>query len=253
MRLYADRVVRLTLCEWKLREQSSMFGFAFTLLQPLLLFTVLYGLFTKWMGSRTEAYAFYLLIGIVQYGFFNAGTTVGLTSMSRRRGVILNFKIPRDAVVLAAVLSVALSHAAELGLMLAFTLALGGKLSAAWLFLPALGALELLLVAGVSFWLAALGARFPDLERVWSVLMTAGFFVTPVFYTLDAIDPSRRRLLLLSPVTRIIEMTRGCVLRGEAPPLAVFAGVAVAAAAVAATGWAFFKSRELEIADWVAV
>lgn len=253
MILYWDRVLLLARCEWKLREQSSLFGFLWTLLQPLLMFAVLYGLFTKWMGNRTDSYALYLLVGIVQYGFFTSATSVGLTSMSRRKGVVLNFSVPRDAVVLAVVLSVAVSHLLESLIVLACAVPLGAKPSAAWIALPFIGALEVLLVSGVSLWLAALGARFPDLERVWNVLTTAGFFVTPVFYTLDAIEPGRRRLLLLSPVTRLIEASRAALMRGEWPDAKVLACVGAFSFVVAAAGWVYFKRREAQIADWVAV
>ena len=81
LRLYWERLWRLTVSEFLLREQSSVVGFLWTLLQPLLLFSVLYGLFTRWMTPRADGYAAYLLIGIVQYGFFNSGSTMGLSSL----------------------------------------------------------------------------------------------------------------------------------------------------------------------------
>lgn len=251
--LYVERLWDLTRCEFKLREQSTILGFGWTLLQPLLMFLVLYGLFTKWMGNHTTDYASYLLVGIVQYGFFNNGSTVGLSSLGRRRGLLLNFRIPRDIVVLSSVLSVAVSYMLEILLILAFYVALGGRPHATWLLLPVLFALHLVLVAGLAFWLSVPAARYPDCERIWTILLTAGFFLTPIFYTLDTISPLRRKLLMLNPMTHVIEMTRSCLIRGEVPSLSEAGGLALVSAILCALGWAVFKRNELKLSDYLAI
>lgn len=251
--VYAGQLWRLTVCEWKLREQSTLLGFLWTLLHPLLMFAVLYGLFTKWMGHHTPDYASYLLIGIVEWGFFASATSYGLTSLSRRSGIVLNFRVPRDILVLSAVLSVAISYLCELALMLAFVAAVGAKPSIAWAAVPGLVALQLALVCGVALLLAVLAARHPDVERVWTIFLTAGFFLTPIFYTLDTIAADRRRLLALNPMTQIIELTRGCVMLGHAPPARSMALLALAAATACAAGYGFFRAYRDRIGDWVAV
>jgi lipopolysaccharide transport system permease protein len=253
LRLYFGRLWQLTLCEYKLREQSTLLGFLWTLLQPLLLFSVLYGLFTRWMIPRTQDYAAYLLIGIVQYGFFSGGSSIGLTSLARRSGLLINFTIPRELVVLSTVASVAISYLLELALVLVFVAVGGVRPHAAWLLLPVLVALHLALVVGVSLWVSVVAARFPDWERIWSILMTAGFFLTPIFYTLDSVSPRRRAVLRLNPMTHIIELTRGVLLRGEAPSVWTLAAIAAGVTALCAAGWAFFKRHESDLADWVAV
>jgi lipopolysaccharide transport system permease protein len=252
-RLSLEQVAELTRCEWKLREQSSVVGFLWTLLHPLLMFAVLYALFTKWMGDRMSNYAAFLLIGVVQYGFFNNATTYGLSSLSRRSAILMNFDFPRGAVVLASVLSVALSHLLELGLMLGFLCAIGASPTLSWLALPLLTLLQLAVICGLALVVAVVAARFPDFERVWSVLMTAGFFLTPVFYTLDVVDERRRRFLWLNPITRVIELSRDCLLRGRFPAAGDLAWLGLAAAVLLAAGYGIFKRNEKHLADYVAV
>lgn len=252
LRLYWERLWRLTAGEFLLREQSTITGFLWTLMQPLLLFSVLYGLFTRWMSPRTDGYAAYLLIGVVQYGFFNSGSTMGLSSLNRRAALLLNFRVPRELVVLSSVFSVALSYLLELALMLVFVLAAGYKPQAAWLLLPVIVAAHLAFVAGLSLWLSVVAARYPDSERIWSIFMTAGFFLTPIFYSLSDVSPRRRLLLRLNPMTQIIEMTRGCLLDGRAPSWPAFAALSALCAVLLLTGWALFRRYELALSDWVA-
>lgn len=251
-RLYADQLRELTQCEWKLREQSSVLGFLWTLLQPLLMFGVLYALFTKWMGHHTSGYASYLLIGIVEWGFFASATSYGLTSFLRRSGILLNFKIDRELVVYSAILSVLISYLFELALMLAFAVALGARVSPSWAAFPLLIAVQLALVTGLTLLLAVLAARFPDVERIWSILLMSGFFLTPIFYSLDSISPGRRRLLELNPMTHLIEMSRDCVLAGRFPAPGRLAALGLAAAALSAAAYGVFKLWEIKIGDWVA-
>ena len=252
LRLYWERLWRLTASEFLLREQSTITGFLWTLMQPLLLFSVLYGLFTRWTSPRAEGYAAYLLIGVVMYGFFNTGSTMGLSSLNRRSAMLLNFRVPRELFVLSSVASVALSYALELALMLGFVLAAGYKPQATWLLLPAIVAVHLLLVAGLSLWLSLLAARYPDWERIWNIFMTAGFFLTPIFYPLSDVTPRRQQVLLLNPMTHVIEMTRAVLLRGTAPSWTVFAALAGGCALLFASGWALFRRYELALSDWVA-
>ncbi len=253
LRLYVEQLGRLTLSEFKLREQSTFLGFLWTLLQPALLFLALYGLFTRWTGRNTADYAAYLLIGVVQYGFFNSGSTFGLSSLNRRSSLLLNFRIPRELVVLSAVFSVTISYFFELATMLAFLLLLGARPSAAWLWLPGIVLAHVAFVAGLCLWLAVVSARFRDWERIWTVVTTCGFFLTPIFYTLDSVSPGRRRALLLNPMTHIIELSRGCLMRGEAPSPRAFAALAAGCVLLCWSGAAFFKRHEQRLGDFVVL
>lgn len=253
MSLYLEQVATLTLSEFKLREQSTFLGFLWTLLQPLLLFGALFGLFTRWTGRNPADYAAFLLIGIVQYGFFNTGSTFGMTSLNRRRTLLLNFRVPREILVLSAVLSVAISYLFELGIMLTLLLALGVRPRASWVYLPVLVGANVSFVVGLCLWLSVLSARFRDWERIWTVVTTTGFFLTPIFYTLDSVSPGRQKVLLLNPMTYIIELTRGCLMRGEAPGARTLAAMAAGCLVLCWSGAVFFRRHALRLGDFVAL
>ncbi|MEK7389288.1 MAG: ABC transporter permease [Elusimicrobiota bacterium] len=251
-RHYGELAVKMALCEWKVREQSSVLGFFWTLLQPLLMFIVLYGLFTKMMSRHTPAYASFLVIGIVQYGFFSQATNLGLSSLIRRRDLIMNFPFPREIVVLASVSSVVLSYVLELVLMLALMLAFGAKVAPAWFAMPVVIVLQIVFVTGLALMLAVASARYHDLNRVWDILTRAGFFLTPIFYSLETLSPSRQELLRFNPMTHVLEATRGCLLGGAAPPWRGLFWGAMATLALAWGGLCVFRSRERSLPDDLA-
>ena len=251
--LYFDRLWEMGFCEWKLREQSTIYGFLWTLLNPLLTFAVLYVVFTKWMGAKVGNYASFLLIGVVQYGFFNLGTSYGLSSLRRRSGVIMNFILPIEIVMFSTVLSVAISHFFEFCLMLLFIMVMGVRPTLSWIALPFIFMLLVAMILSLSLFLSILDARYQDFERIWGIVVSTGFFLTPIFYTMDIITPSRRRFLWLNPMTSVIDMTRQAALQGKFPNIKEFGGILIFTVLLAVFGGVFFRKQESKIADYISV
>jgi len=250
--LYFSRLKEMAISEWKMREQSTFYGFLWTLLNPILMFAVLYVVFTKWMGNKTANYPVFLLAGVVQYNFFQMGTGYGLSSQRRRSGVVQNFVLPRELITFSAVLSGAMSYCFEFATMLIFAVILGARPAWSWLALPAVDAILVAFVASLSLFLAVFEARYPDFERVWMILTNLGFFLTPIFYTLDIISPTKRRLLwLFNPMTSIIEMTRQILIAREFPSLLPFIGISLLTAALWWAGLAYFRKKEEKIGDYL--
>jgi ABC-type polysaccharide/polyol phosphate export permease len=253
VRLLLERLLTMTWCEWRLREQSSLFGFFWTLLHPLMLFLVLLVVFTRWLGSKSADFPGLLLIGLVHYNFFSAATSYACTSLRRRRGIVLNFPIPRELIVLSSVLSVAVSYFLELAVLGVILICLGHPPTWSWLAMPLISAVLVLGVAGVSLPIATIGARFPDFERVWGIAVQAGFFLTPVFYRISDVSPSQRAALALNPLARLIETARVCLMYGRFPSRKGAAlGLAVSTV-LAAGGWLYFRTQARRLADDVAV
>jgi len=249
--VYANQLRELTRCEWKLREQSTLLGFLWTLLNPLLMFLVLYMLFTRWMGGFMANYPGYLLIGVVQFSLFTTATTTGMGSLSNRRGIMMNFIMPRELLVLTTVCSVAISHVIELVLMLGFLIALGAAPRLSWLAFPLIDAVQLLFVTGLALGLSVLAVRFIDFQRIWSIITTVGFFLTPVFYSTAAIGADRQKFLRYNPMAHIITLARECLLEGRFPAWRHLAGLTAFAILVAGVGYAVFKNQERRLSDYV--
>ncbi|MBI4386903.1 MAG: ABC transporter permease [Elusimicrobia bacterium] len=252
LEVYLTQLWELAHSEWKLRQQSSFGGFLWTLLEPLLMYSVFYWLFTQWMRGTVQNYASLLIIGVVLYGFFQGATTYGMTALLRRRGILMNFIMRREILVFSSVLSVAMSFLLEFAIVLAFVAVIGRPLLTTWLFLPFIIGLEFVLVLGLSLHLSVLATRYSDFERIWRILTTAGFFLTPVFYSLDVMSESRRRWIRLNPVAQIIELTRDCVVRGLAPDWNRAGILLLLCCALVMTGYMLFKRYERRFSDYVS-
>ena len=198
--------------EFRRNNPGSLRGWPGTFLRPALLFATLYALFEKWMGKLVAGYAAYLLIGVVLWDFFQSATSAALGSLRRDDG-----PAPREIAVFSVVAAAFWPWLLECAALLTAVRFLGAAWGWTWLFVPALLLLELLLVAGLSLFLAQGALKHPGLGRSWATASWVLFFLTPIFYPLDMLNPRYQALLRLNPLLQILQAFRGCVLSRQAP------------------------------------
>ena len=122
----------LAVTDFKLRFFGSALGYLWQLMRPLLLFGVLYVVFTQVVriGGDVELYPVALLLGIVLFTFFTEATGGALGSLVDREALIRKVEFPRLAVPLAAVLTALFNVALNLIAVFVFLLAAGGERAA---------------------------------------------------------------------------------------------------------------------------
>jgi ABC-type polysaccharide/polyol phosphate export permease len=239
----------LTWVEFKLREQGTVLGFLWTLLYPLLIFVVLYFLFVRWLGKFVDQYAAYLLIGLVLWNFFQRATSMALTSFSRRRSLIKNYRFPREIVLFSTIGSATIPFVVEMGLLLFFIILFGVPPRLTWLFLPAVMAVLLLFVTGISFFLPLISGEYRDMEKIWEVLTMALFYVTPIFYPLSIISEGKRAILLYNPITQLLVAARGCLIDGQVPLWPAFGVPLLEGLLLCAVGFFLIRRYEYHLVD----
>jgi ABC-type polysaccharide/polyol phosphate export permease len=249
---YWSLVWELTRTEFKLRDQGTFLGFLWTLLHPAMMFTVIYVVFVKWLGNHVPLYGPYLVIGLVQWQFFDKATTTGFANLRRKAGLIRNFSFASEITVIAGVGSVFLSYVFEMAVLLVLLGLWGVRPALSWLALPLHVATLTALTLATALVLALLSVEFQDMERTWSVLITAAFYVTPVFYPLSVISERFQPYMKLNPMLHVIAGFRSCLLpnspaEGVLRPALVLAGSLAAALAAVA----LFQKRALAISDRV--
>jgi ABC-2 type transport system permease protein len=255
--LYLSATLALT--DFKLRFFGSVLGYVWQLVRPLLLFGVLYLVFTQFVriGGGVEFYPVVLLANIVLYTFFLEGTgAVG--SLVDRESLVRKIQFPRAAVPVAVVLTAGFNLTLNILVVLGFALASGVRPHWSWLEAPLLIAALALLVTGLAMLLSALYVRYRDVKPIWEVVLQLAFYATPVIYAIETIDvdDSIKQLLMLSPLAAILQQFRHAVIDPGAPSAAAAAGGAewllVPAAitiAVVALGWKVFDRAAPRIAE----
>jgi ABC-type polysaccharide/polyol phosphate export permease len=113
-----------------------------------------------------------------------------------------------------------INFVAGLPVLLAIALVEGATINATVLLLPAVMAIQFLLMLGFAYLFAALNVSLRDTQYALPVLLQLGYFVTPIFYSADVVPSEYHLLLLLNPMYHIISAYRSIVLYGSVPELA---------------------------------
>lgn len=205
--------------DFKLRYQGSVLGYLWTLVKPLMLFGVLYIVFSTLMRSPVEHYQIYLLLGIILWNFFVEGTQFGLTSLLNKANLISKIYFPRILIIIASSVSAFITFALNFLVFVFFLIINHIPFVWSMLFFPVYLIELYLIVLGVSLVLSVLYVRFRDLNHIWEIILQIGFYFTPIFYTLSIVPEQYHRFLFLNPVMRVIHYSRAVFLDGQIPSL----------------------------------
>ena len=203
-------VAELVRADFKIRYQGSMLGYAWSLLRPLFLFTVLYVIFVYIipLGKDVPNYAVYLLTGVILWNFFAEATTQGLLSVVARGELLRKINIPKYLFVISSEISALINLFFGLIVLLAFALINGILPSFDWLLMVPLILEIFILSVGISFLLSSLYVKFRDISYIWEVFLQIGFYASAVIFPLSSVAPHLLKWFFINPITQIIQDSR---------------------------------------------
>src|SRR3712207_476415 len=177
-RRFAYLAATLAVTEFRLQFFGSVLGYFWQLLRPLLLFGVLYFVFTKFvkLGGAVEHYPVVLLANIVLFTFFAEGTGA-VSSVVDREGLVRKIHFPRMAIPVSVVLTAAFNLTLNLAVVAVFAVASGVETRWSWLQAPVLVVLLAGFGTGLAVALSGLFLPFrilkPTLEGVFPLVFSA--------------------------------------------------------------------------------
>ena len=219
----------LAVTDFKLRFFGSLLGYFWQLARPLMLFGVLYAVFTQFLrlGTDVAHYPIVLLANIVVFTFFAEGTGGAVQSVVAREQLVRKIQFPRMAIPVSVVITASFNFALNMLVVLVFALANGVTPHWTWLELPVLIGILAVLIVGIAMLLSALFVRFRDIQPIWDVSVQALFYATPILYVIDSLtDVSEgvKHAMMLNPLAAILTQMRHAVIDQDAPTAAAAAG-----------------------------
>jgi ABC-type polysaccharide/polyol phosphate export permease len=237
------------LYDLKIRYRNSVLGVLWSFVEPLLLLAVLFVVFSTMFRFEIPNFPIYLLLGIVCYRFFQNGTTLALNSLTNRSATITQIYFPRSIPGLSAGITSAIMLIFELMVLGIFMAAFQFIPTITILLLPLVLMLELLLVLGIALPLSVLNAKFKDTEFIWGVVLSAGFFLTPIFYQFDMLPEAVRNVLQFSPMVQIVTMAHHVVLYGMLPSVNTILYAVGSISVITVVGYLIFRKYQARIAE----
>ncbi len=232
----------------KIRYKSSFLGFFWSLLNPFLMMGVFTVVFSRILRFNIPNYPAFLMAGFMPWLYLSTSLSQSIHSVVGSAALLGKVYFPREVLPLSTVLSNLVNFLLALVPLGAFLVALGVRPGWHVLLLPAVIAVQTLLVSGAALLLSALNVKLRDLGVIMEVVLMAWFYLTPVFYSMSQVVewvPAQYvRLYMLNPMSGIVLAYRWALLGRELPGVNVGHHALVAAGvsgAVFVTGLAVFR------------
>ncbi len=212
----------LAYLDFKLKFFGSVLGYAWQLVKPLMLFSVLYVVFTQiFRFGEIPYYGVTLLSGIVLFTFFSESTLGAIPSVLGAEGLIRKISFPIMAIPLASVTSVVLTLFLNYTVVLIFAVISGVTPTIGWIEIIPLLILLYIVSVSVAVTLSGLYVRFRDVQPIWEVVAQVLFYISPVIYPITFVQErwgeTAAKILMLNPIAAIIEQMRHAAIDPSAP------------------------------------
>ena len=253
LREYSDLLYTLSAHRISVRYKQTSLGFAWALLQPVLMmviFTAVFSILAK-MPSEGTPYALFAYTALLPWTFFNTAVSTGTNSLVTHTQLITKVYFPREILpityVIVALFDLVVGFIVLIGLMSWYHVPLSAQV---FNLLPIVGLLCAWVLA-VSLFLAAIQVRFRDIGVALPVMLQVLMFVSPIIYPLSVVPAAWRDWYLLNPMAGIVSSFRDILLRQSAPEAHPLGVACVVTAIVLPIAYLFFKRAEATMADLI--
>ncbi len=220
---YRALIDQLVKRDIKTKYRRSVLGLLWTVLNPLLMMTVLSIVFSYFFSryGDVENFPVYLLCGQVIFNFFNESTSIAMGSIVHSGELIKKVYVPKYLFPITKVMSSGVNLLSSMIALVIVMVATRSRVTPTVLLAGFPLLYVLLFSTGVSLFLSAAAVSFRDLMHLYSVVTTAWMYLTPVIYPMSILDGAPKWAVFIinaNPLTAFIKIFRAVVLDGVTAP-----------------------------------
>jgi len=208
----------LVVSDFKLRYQGSVLGYIWSLLRPLLLFGVLYVVFTHVIrvGGKVPHYPSYLLLGLVLWTFFVEATSSGMNAITGRGDLVRKVSIPKYTLILSTTLSALVNLCLNMVIVFIFMIIGHVPFRITMVLAPVYIGELVVFCLGISFLLSTLFVKFKDISHIWDVVLQTLFYASPLIYSLAIVPKKLIKFASINPLAQILQDVRSVMITPQA-------------------------------------
>jgi ABC-type polysaccharide/polyol phosphate export permease len=246
---YGFLLRKLILKDFKVRYRNMSLGVFWSLLNPLVMVSILTFVFTKVLPPNVPNFPVFVMCGLVPFSFFTQTWAISTGSIMDSSGLVKHVLLPREIVPIASVLASCIHLLMQFALLLTLVLLFGGRVTALWLWLPVLGVLEVAFVCGLSLISSALHVYIRDTKYAVESINTVLFWLVPIFYSFASIPPQYQNVYQYNPLAALTLALRNILLDGRSPSAALTAKLTAVSLGTFLLGWLLFRKMKARFYD----
>lgn len=239
---YRSLIGNLVAKDLKVRYKSSVLGFFWSLLNPLLMMLVFTFVFTQLLGETIPHFPVFVLIGLLSWNWTSTSIGMGTTSLIDNASLINKVYFPRILLPISVVASNMANYVLALPVIFAAMLVARMEFTPWILYLPVIIFVQMTFLVGAVLILSAIHIYFRDTTVLVEVGLTAWFFMTPIFYRVEDVAPDYVSLMYrLNPMASIIAELHTILYYGGVPDPFFMARTFATALAMVVIGYVLFN------------
>jgi ABC-type polysaccharide/polyol phosphate export permease len=198
--------------------------------------------------STPVPYPVFAFCGLWAWNFFASSLRFSVISLTSNMNLVSKVYFPREIFPFSSVLVCLIDFAVGSVVLVVMMLWYGIPVGVHLLWLPVVLAVHVAFTVAVALWLSMANLFYRDVKYLFEVAIAVWMFGTSVLYPLSQLGGSVATLLVLNPMTPIVDAYRAVLLLNQPPP-ATLGWAAVVGAASLVVAWIAFHRAEFEFAE----
>lgn len=234
----------------KVRYRQTFLGIGWAIFQPfitMIVFTLFFGMWVR-VPSDGIPYPIFVYAGLLPWMLFSNGLNRASMSLLNESNIIGKIYFPRLIIPISSfgvgILDFIISFILLLIMMFYYDVKLTGSL----LILPLLLISTLLAAIGISIWLSALTVTYRDVKYISPFLIQIWMYATPIIYPVSVVPQEWKWILLLNPLSSLIDSFRSALFEKPFDWLALVISLLISIT-VFVLSLFYFKKVEYRFAD----
>ncbi|MEK4158885.1 ABC transporter permease [Paenibacillus odorifer] len=219
-----DLLFELTKRDFQQRYKGSLLGVIWALLSPLLMLGVYSFIFvsvfkSKWGDSSIQdgnmLYTMMIFAGLIPFQIFSESVNRSVSLLGQSANYIKKVVIPIEILPSSIVLSTIINSFFSVALLIVGKIFFLNTPNWTLVFVPLVLVPSMLLSLGFALIVAAFGIYLRDLVYIVGLLVNILFYMSPIFYSSEALPEKFRFLINLNPIAPIITQFRDIFVNGQ--------------------------------------
>jgi ABC-type polysaccharide/polyol phosphate export permease len=203
---------------------------------------VLVVVFTAVIRIQIDNFWAFLISGFFVWNYISGSLYAATYTLAEHAQITRSIALPNEALIVSAALSKLVEFLAELLLVLAvLAVALHHRLPASFITVPVLLVIQFFLTLGLQLPVATLAVFYKDVQHALPLLLSALFYLSPVFYPASMIPEQAQSYYFINPVAQLLTLYQQVLYEGRFPALDLLASVSLKTAVILALGLLVFN------------
>ena len=244
-----DLLRELVSRDLKIRYKRSYLGILWSLLTPLVQVLIFSFLFQMVLPLGIPSYTAFVFTGVLTWSWFASALSGASWAIVANPELVRRPGFPIGILPVLTVASNGIHFLLALPILVAAAVLNGGTPGVTLVALPLVILVQFLFTLSLAYIVATSNVRFRDTQHFVSLVLMAGFYLTPIFYRSQNIPDTFRFIHDLNPMAALLTAYRDILIYGAWPAPADLAMVCAVAGALMAIGYWMYVRTSVRFAE----